>query len=130
MPRIKLLGLVVLLVCTAGTLPFNFPKPDPENGGLFLPDGFEAVIVVDSLREKARHISVNTNGDIYVKLRFPDSIGGNAAIRDANGDGKADEIIKFGNYEDKGSYGTAMKVHNGYIYFSSELYVFRQQLEP
>lgn len=130
MRRIKLLGLVVLLICTSGISPTTLPKADPENGGLFLPDGFGAVVVVDSLRERARHITVNTNGDIYVKLRFPDSIGGNAAIRDTNGDGKADQVVKFGNYEDKGSYGTAMKVHNGYIYFSSELYVFRQKLEP
>ena len=38
-----------------------------KNGGLFLPDGFEAVVVVDSLPGRARHLAVNENGDIYVK---------------------------------------------------------------
>ena len=44
------------------------PKGDPDNGGLLLPGGFEAVVVVDSLPGKARHLAVNDNGDIYVKL--------------------------------------------------------------
>ncbi len=107
----------------------NLPKGDPDNGGLFLPDGFEALVVVDSLEGRARHIAVNDNDDIYVKLRFPDSIGGNLAIR-VNEFGKADSMVKFNNYDDKGSYGTAMRIYNGYIYFSSELNVFRQKLNP
>jgi glucose/arabinose dehydrogenase/mono/diheme cytochrome c family protein len=101
-----------------------------KNGGLVLPGGFEAVVVVDSLQGRSRHIAVNNNGDIYVKLRFPDSIGGNVALRDTNKDGRADIVQKFGNYDDKGSYGTAMRIHNGYLYFSSELNVFRMKLTP
>lgn len=101
-----------------------------KNGGLFLPGNFEAVVVVDSLPGKARHIAVNSNGDLYVKLRFPDSIGGNVALRDTNRDGRADIIQKFADYEDKGSYGTAMRIYKGYLYFSSELNIFRQKLLP
>jgi glucose/arabinose dehydrogenase len=106
------------------------PVVTTKNGGLFLPGGFEAVVVVDSLQGRARHIAVNTNGDVYVKLRFPDSIGGNVALRDTNRDGRADIIVKFDNYDDKGSYGTAMRIYKGYLYFSSELNIFRQKLEP
>lgn len=106
------------------------PASDPDNGGLFFPDGFEAVVVVDSLKGRARHMAVNDNGDIYVKLRFPDSVGGNVAIRDTDKDGKGDVIEKFANYDDKGSYGTAMRIYKGYIYFSSETKVFRQKLTP
>ena len=56
-----------------------------------LPNGFEALVVVDSLGS-ARHLAVNDNGDIYVKLRasYPD--GSNVAMRDEDGDGKADVI--------------------------------------
>ena len=104
------------------------PPGDPGNGGLVLPAGFEAVVVVDSLKGAARHIDVNTNGDIYVKLRFPDSLGGNAALRDENNDGKAEIIKHFDDYQDKGSYGTEMRVHNGYLYFSSVTRIFRQKL--
>jgi hypothetical protein len=66
-------------------------------GDLFLPVGFKLAVVVNNLSGKARHLAVNTNGDIYVKLRFPDSIGGNVALRDTNNDGKADIIQKFAN---------------------------------
>jgi len=101
-----------------------------KNGGLFLPGNFQAVVVTDSLEGRARHLAVNSNGDIYVKLRFPDSIGGNVALRDTNNDGRADIIQKFDDYEDKGTYGTAMRIYNGYLYFSSELNVYRQKLTP
>ncbi len=106
----------------------KLPAGDPDNGGLFLPDGFEAVVVVDSLKGRARHLAVNGNGDIYVKLRFPDSLGGNAALRDTDNDGKADIIRTFDDYPDKSSYGTAMRIHNGYLYFSSVTRIFRQKL--
>src|SRR4051812_14361038 len=67
---------------------------DADNGGLFLPDGFKALVVVDSLKGQARHIAVNSNGDIYVKARNHRSNDGygNIAIRDTNGDGRADII--------------------------------------
>lgn len=108
----------------------ELPKGDPDNGGLFLPDGFEAVVVVDSLKGRARHIAVNDNGDIYVKSRFSEPDGRNVAMRDTDGDGKADVIETFGKYENERSYGTAMRIYNGYLYFSSELKVYRYKLTP
>jgi glucose/arabinose dehydrogenase/mono/diheme cytochrome c family protein len=108
----------------------GLPPGDPDNGGLILPQGFEAVVVVDSLNGAARHIAVNTNGDVYVKLRFPNAEGGNAALRDEDNDGKADIIKYFDEYQDKSSYGTGMRIHNGYLYFSSVTRVFRQKLTP
>ena len=110
--------------------PRSTPSGDPGNGGLFLPENFVALVVVDSLEGRARHIAVNDNGDIYVKSRFSEPDGRNVALRDTNGDGKADVIEKFGKYENERSYGTAMRVHNGYLYFSSELIVYRQKLTP
>jgi len=104
------------------------PAGDANNDGLFLPQGFEVVVVVDSLKGRARHLTVNTNGDVYVKLRFPDSTGGNAALRDMNKDGKADIIKTFDDYLDKSSYGTEMRVHNGYLWFSSVTKIYRQKL--
>jgi glucose/arabinose dehydrogenase len=108
----------------------GLPPGDPDNGGLILPKGFEAVVVVDSLKGAARHLAVNSNGDIYVKLRFPSKEGGNAALRDEDNDGKADSIKFFDDYQDKSSYGTGMRIHNGYLYFSSVTRVFRQKLTP
>jgi glucose/arabinose dehydrogenase/cytochrome c553 len=109
-------------------------KPEPVyavNDGLYLPDGFQAIVVVDSLAGQARHIAVNSNGDIYVKARSPYTNDGygNVALRDTNGDGRADLIVPFGKY-DGHTYGTAMRIHDGYIYFSSELMVYRMKLTP
>ena len=106
----------------------KYPKGDPYNGGLYLPDDFVALVVIDSLKGRARHLDVNDNGDIYVKMRFADSIGGNAALRDTDGDGKADLVKTFDDYLDKSSYGTEMKVYNGYLYFSSVTRIYRQKL--
>ena len=104
-------------------------KPDADNGGLFLPDGFGAVVVADSVGP-TRHLDVNTNGDIYVKLRIIEGNYGNVAIRDTDGDGKANIMERFGDYPNDGSFATEMRIHNGYLYFSSERIVYRQKLDP
>jgi len=110
--------------------PGGLPSADKDNGGLALPDGFNAVVVVDSLAGQARHLAVNDNGDIYVKARNHEKNGGfgNIALRDTDNDGKADVIEPFGQYEGH-TYGTAMRVHNGYLYYSSELVVYRNKLK-
>ena len=98
-----------------------------ENAGLMLPEGFQAITVADSLGS-ARHLAVNENGDIYVKLRALYSKGGNVALRDTNQDGRADIIKYFSQYPDTYNYGTAMRIHDGYIYYSSSGQVLRQKL--
>lgn len=108
----------------------ELPPGDPGNGGLFLPGNFEALVVADSIGP-ARHLAVNDNGDIYVKLRFSKmGEGGNVALRDSTGDGKADIIKRFGDYMDEGSLANGMRIHNGYLYFSSELLLYRNKLTP
>jgi glucose/arabinose dehydrogenase/mono/diheme cytochrome c family protein len=106
----------------------KLPAGDPDKGGLVVPDGFEVLVVADSIGS-ARHMAVNENGDIYVKLRGgkPKGI---VALRDVNQDGKADTIKYFGDYEDKGNYGTAMRIHQGFMYFSTAGEVYRIKLTP
>jgi len=104
----------------------GLPDGDPGNGGLALPGGFEAVVVVESTG-RARHIAVNSNGDIYVKLRSPKPKG-ILALRDKDNDGKADVVKVFGKYDDEGDYGTGMRIYNGYIYFSTAGEVYRMKL--
>ena len=108
---------------------FVIPKTDTDNGGLFLPDGFGALVVADSVGP-TRHLAVNDNGDIYVKLRLIEGDSGNVALRDTNNDGRADIFQRFGDYPNDGSFATEMRIHNGYLYFSSELVVYRQKLTP
>ncbi len=97
----------------------------PDNGGITLPDGFCATIVVDSLGQ-ARHIAVAPNGDIYVKTR--NEKGGIVALRDTTGDLKADIMAYFSDMTPMGSgilWETGMAVHNGYIWASNTEAVYR-----
>lgn len=96
------------------------------DGGLALPDGFDAVVVHDGVG-RARHLAVTDDGIIYVKLRVP-APKGLVALRDTTGDGRADEVEVFGDYDDTGNYGTSMRIHNGYIYFTTSGEVYRQRL--
>src|SRR5688500_1589875 len=124
-----ILFLIVLIFIQCNTEK-QLPPGDPDNGGLFLPGDFEAVVVADSIGP-ARHITVNKNGDIYVKLRFSKfGEGGNVALRDSTNDGKADIIKRFGDYMDEGSLANGMRIHEGYLYFSSEKVLYRNKLTP
>ena len=127
---VKATSLLFLLLAV-GFAPSRFVRNiAPDNGGLFLPDGFEATVVVDSLPGRARHIAVNDNGDIYVKARFADKGESVIALRDTNGDGRADVIKRFGGDARERAYGTGMRIYKGYLYFSSELVVYRYKLTP
>ena len=107
----------------------GLPKGDADNGGLFLPGGFDAVVVHDSVG-RARHLAVNENGDIYVKLRVPIDGKGIVALNDSDNDGKADVVEYFGNYPDTGNYGTSMRIHKGYLYFTTAGEVYRTKMTP
>lgn len=108
----------------------KLPKGDPDNGGLFLPANFEAVVVADSIGP-ARHLAVNDNGDIYVKLAWSKKgDGGNVALRDTDHDGKADSIVRFGDYDNAGNLSNCMRIHDGYLYYASELVIYRNKLTP
>ena len=98
-----------------------------SNGGLILPKGFKASVLVDSIGP-SRHLAVNVNGDVYVKLSIENGTKGNVALRDENGDGIADIVKRFGNYPNDGRFATEMRIHKGYLYYSSELVVYRQKL--
>lgn len=104
-------------------------REDTMDSSLLLPEGFEATVVVNSLPAGARHLAVNQNGDIYVKLKSSDAKGGVVALRDTTNDGAADIIEQFGNND--GNYAeTGMKIRDGHLYFSSSLGVYRYRLTP
>lgn len=108
----------------------QLPPGDSDNGGLVLPEGFEAVVVADSIG-RGRHLAVRNNGDVYMKLRTPNKDGeGSVALRDTDGDGKADLIRYFGDYADTGNYGNAMRIHKGHLYFATAGEVYRTSLNP
>src|SRR5262249_52549743 len=95
------------------------PSPDPDDGGIKLPAGFRALVVADNLGQ-LRFMAVAPNGDIYAKTRE----GGIVALRDTNGDGRAEVKETFGS-----GGGTGIAVQGGALYHSTNTAVFRYKLE-
>lgn len=98
-------------------------KPDSNNAGLKLPQGFGALIVADNTGG-ARHLAVTEKGDVYVKLSDAKDGKGILLLQDTNGDGKADNRTGFGDYG-----GTGIAIKNGYLYASSNTDVYRYKLD-
>ena len=107
--------LLALAICGFGMTVHQ--PPVPADVELILPPGFKAESVVESLGSN-RHLAVNSNGDIYVKLERLKDGKGIFVLR--NNNGKYDVIKSFGNYT-----GTGIVIHKGYLYATSDREVFR-----
>ena len=95
---------------------------DVANGGITLPPGFCAIIVADQVG-LARHVTVRPNGDVYVALRrAPNGSdnGGILALRDTDGDGKANRKERFGTLG-----GTGIGWYQGAVYFAADDRILR-----
>jgi glucose/arabinose dehydrogenase len=95
---------------------------DADNAGLTLPPGFCALVVADNVGI-ARHLAVTPNGTVYVALdpaRDGSDTGGLLALRDRNGDGRADERQMF---FDQGGNGVAHRF--GQLFFGTSDGVLR-----
>jgi glucose/arabinose dehydrogenase len=127
-----LLPLSILLFAPAGG-GFERPaasRPAPpatctRSSGLLLPEGFCAIVVAERLG-RSRGITVSPAGDVFVAL----GKGGVVALRDTDGDGKANLQRHFGN-----DGGTGVLWHDGYLWFAPNSKVLRWrlpsgQLEP
>ncbi|NGP76473.1 sorbosone dehydrogenase [Balneolaceae bacterium YR4-1] len=118
-----LLPLFILASCTQQPpFPADAVTFSENNGGLTLPDGFRASVVADSIGY-ARHLTVDDDGDIYVVLREPQNGKGIAALRDQDNDGNAEQIEYFSEFTD-----TGIRLHNGYLYVSTDSSVHRYQM--
>jgi glucose/arabinose dehydrogenase len=89
-----------------------------ENDGLTLPEGF-SVSVVQEGQGAGRHLAVAANGDIYLASR-----DGILAMRDKDGDGKADEMQKIGDVQ-----GTEVRLFKDWLYASDNVGVYRYRLK-
>ena len=133
-PTAWLLAAATTLTLTAqaGTPPAKRSKtpnpstriaPDPDNGGIKLAKGFQALVFADNLG-RARHAVVDpVTGTLYVKLDRLKEGKGIVELLDTNGDGRADQTITFGSYP-----GTGMGIYNGYLYASSDTSVYRYKM--
>ncbi len=100
---------------------------DADNGGITLPPGFCAVVVADNLGA-ARHMVLTPAGDLFVAInqgaRDPAPPFGIIALRDANGDGKADVMQGF----NPGKGGSGIDWLGGRLYFGENDRVLRYRL--
>jgi glucose/arabinose dehydrogenase/cytochrome c553 len=126
----RLLSIAAVCATIALAAP-SAPTPDPDDGAIILPPGFRALVVADNLiagrkvgnnAEALRGIAVAANGDVYVKGKF----GSIFALRDGNGDGRADEVKEFG----PGDGGTHILFHDGWLYHSSRTTIYRHKYAP
>jgi len=81
---------------------------------------FRALVVADKLKP-LRQVAVAPNGDLYAKTRE----GGIYALRDTDGDGRADVIKEFGN-----GGGTGIALRGEWLYHSSNNAIYRYKLAP
>lgn len=93
----------------------------PDNGGIQLPPGFQALVVADNIGE-ARQIAVRDNGDIYAALMNPIDLGYVVAMRDIDGDGVMDVVKYFGELD---SQCKSLRLYNGYLYVGSTTQIVR-----
>jgi glucose/arabinose dehydrogenase len=110
------LPLLTLLAASAAAVPCA-----PDNGGLKLPEGVCATIFADALGP-TRHIAVGPDGTVYANswaspLRRVSLPAGGAliALRDGDGDGKADKIERFGDTADRTG-GTGLDIFDNHLY--------------
>ena len=111
-------------------------RPPGCTAGLQLPTGFCATVFADGAIG-ARHVVVAPNADVFVNTQAtrggraapgataPSSTGGILALRDTNGDGKADVQRRFGT-----GGGTGIALAGNLLYATAGNSIVRYRLPP
>lgn len=107
------------LLCSAGAS----AAEQCDSAGLDLPDGFCATVFA-SHSGAPRHLAVADNGTVYVNLGENMDGHGLLALRDSNGDGKADERKSFGE-----GGATGLAIHDGWLYAATVTDIYRYKLD-
>jgi glucose/arabinose dehydrogenase/mono/diheme cytochrome c family protein len=119
-------------VATAATQ----PECRGDNGGLSLPAGFCATVFADGIGH-ARHMAVAEDGTLYVntwsgryyKTNDPAPDGFLVALKDTDGDGRADVTARFGERPDQGGRGgTGLALFGGAVFAESNDRIMRYPL--
>ncbi|HEY6432847.1 MAG TPA: PQQ-dependent sugar dehydrogenase, partial [Acetobacteraceae bacterium] len=107
-----------------------------DNGGIILPAGFCATVFADGLGH-IRHLAVAADGVVYAntwsgayyRSGAPPAGGFLVALKDTKGDGRADQIERFGaTPAEGGAGGTGIAVYHGYVYAEANDRIVRYKL--
>lgn len=105
----------------ASVSPESLAPQAPDD--LVLPPGFVAQVFAEGVGP-ARQMAVRANGDVYLRLSQANPKGCIAALRDADGDGKAETQAYFHPQD----CGTGLEIAGDWLYFSALERVYRQAL--
>lgn len=109
---------------------------DSGNGGITLPAGFCAAVFADNIGH-ARHLAVSPTGIVYANTWSSQYTGMSntpggfvVAMRDADGDGHAETIERFGTEYQRGESGggTGIRVHGDWLYVEADGSIVRYGL--
>ncbi|MGE5721445.1 MAG: PQQ-dependent sugar dehydrogenase [Sphingomonadales bacterium] len=142
-PAAALIGAALALAGCSGKQAAPAPQQEVagcagDNGGLTLAPGFCATVFADDVGH-ARHLAVGADGTVYANSwsgqyypNMPPPAGGFlVAMKDTNGDGKADQVQRFGiTSESGGTGGTGIALYNGAIYADENGRILRWPLKP
>lgn len=144
--RLRLAASVAVVLLTT-TLHIHIVKPvsaaevaqtcDNAATGITLPQGFCATVFADNVGHTRQMavapdgtLYVNTWNSIYFKQNAPPADGHQIALKDTNGDGRADVIQHFGKgavREDHG--GTGIAIYHNAIYAENDDRIMRYTLK-
>jgi glucose/arabinose dehydrogenase len=108
-------GLMLAAVLAGSSMPGFAEESETrtcpgDNAGLTLPDGFCATVFAD-LEGRPRHLAVAADGTVYANTSGTPG-GSLVALKDTNGDGKADVTLAFGG----ASGGTGIALYKNWLY--------------
>lgn len=107
-----------------------------DAGGITLSPGFCASVFADSLGH-ARHMAVAADGTVFVNTwsgRYyhndtPPPGGMLIALKDTKGNGRADQVVRFGPSHDQGDNGgTGVALYKDYVYAETNDRIVRYKL--
>lgn len=115
---------ILIAIAAIALLAANSNRITPaDDVTLKLPAGFSASTAIEELGRN-RHIAINPNGDLYVRMERLHDGKGVVILSDKDKDGKYEMSGGFGNYT-----GTGIAFKDGYLYSSSDDEVFRYKLD-
>jgi glucose/arabinose dehydrogenase len=129
-------ALTTLLLFTSNAASHAESACSGDAGGITVPPGFCATVFADKLGH-VRHLAVAPNGTLYAntwsdgyyQADTAPSGGVLIALKDSKGEGRADQVVRFGpSHHDGDSGGTGIAIYRNHIYAETNDRIVRYAL--